>query len=248
MNKNMDEVEKFKLEVLENIKNNENDASFKKLALEFVVQSELKRYVRNFSWLGRPIMQMPQDIVGFQEIIWQVKPDLIIETGIAHGGSLIFSASMLELIGGDGKVLGIDIDIRHHNRTEIESHPMYKRIEMIEGSSVSEETANLVRSVAANYTNILVILDSNHTHEHVKKELEFYSPLISVGSYLIVSDTFVEDMPRGSFPDRPWEVGDNPKTAVKEFLLENDNFEVDKIIENKLLITSNPNGFLRRIK
>lgn len=244
----MDEVEKFKLEVLENIRNNENDASFKKLALEWVVQSELKRYVRNFSWLGRPILQMPQDIVGFQEIIWQVKPDLIIETGIAHGGSLIFSASMLELIGGDGKVLGIDIDIRHHNRTEIESHPMYKRIEMIEGSSVSEETANLVRSVAANYTNILVILDSNHTHEHVKKELELYSPLISVGSYLIVSDTFVEDMPRGSFPDRPWEVGDNPKTAVKEFLLENDNFEVDKIIENKLLITSNPNGFLRRIK
>lgn len=244
----MDEIEKFKLEVLKNIKNNENDESFKNLALEWVVQSELKRYVRNFSWLGRPIMQMPQDIIGFQEIIWQVKPDLIIETGIAHGGSLIFSASMLELIGGDGKVLGIDIDIRQHNRREIENHRMFKRIEMIEGSSVSEETAELVRAVAANYKNILIILDSNHTHEHVKKELELYSPLVSVGSYLIVSDTFVEDMPRGSFPDRPWEVGDNPKTAVKEFLLENDSFEIDKIIENKLLITSNPDGFLKRIK
>lgn len=246
--KNMNEIEKFELEVFERVNSYENDDIFKKLALQWVEQCELKGYVRNFKWLGRPIIQMPQDIIGLQEIIWEVKPDLIIETGIAHGGSLIFSASILEIIGNVGKVLGIDIDIRKHNRIEIENHPMCKRIEMIEGSSISEETARKVRDIASKYSNIMVILDSNHTHEHVKKELEIYSPLVNIGSYLVVCDTFVEDIPPGSFPNRPWEVGDNPKTAVKEFLQSNDSFEVDKFIENKLLITSNYNGFLKRCK
>ncbi len=244
----MNEIEKFKKEVLERIATYETDAVLKELATEWMRQSVLKKYVYNFKWLGRPIIQMPQDIIGLQEIIWEVKPDLIIETGIAHGGSLIFSASMLELIGGGGKVLGIDIDIRQHNRVEIEQHPLAKRIEMMQGSSVSEETAQNVYELAADYSNIMVILDSNHTHEHVKQELEIYSPLVSVGSYVVVFDTLVEDMPRNSFPDRPWNVGDNPKTAVFEFLKENDNFEIDKNVENKLLMTSAPSGYLKRIK
>jgi cephalosporin hydroxylase len=243
----MDEIEKFKKEVMERIAGYETDAVFKELATEWMRQSVLKQYVYNFKWLGRPIIQMPQDIIGLQEIIWEVKPDLIIETGIAHGGSLIFSASILALLGGNGKVLGIDIDIRPHNREEIEQHPLAKRIEMIEGSSVSEETAQMVYEIAADYSNLMVILDSNHTHEHVKKELELYSSLVSVGSYLVVFDTFVEDMPQDSFPDRPWTVGDNPKTAVFEFLAENDNFEIDKNVENKLLMTSAPSGYLKRI-
>lgn len=244
----MNEIEKFKQEVLERIESYGADEEFKKLALEWTKQSLLKKYVYNFTWLDRPIIQAPQDIVAMQELIWQVKPDLIIETGVAHGGSIIFSASMLEIIGGKGKVVGIDIDIRQHNRAEIENHPMFKRIELIEGSSISEETAEKVREIAADYSNIMVVLDSNHTHEHVKKELELYSPLVSKDSYLVVFDTFVEDMPENFFSDRPWDVGDNPKTAVFEFLKETDNFEIDTIIENKLLVTSAPSGFLKRVK
>jgi len=243
----MDEIEKFKQEVRSRIAAYESDAVFKELATEWMRQSVLKKYVYNFKWLGRPIIQMPQDIIALQEIIWEVKPDLIIETGIAHGGSLIFSASMLELLGGKGKVLGIDIDIRRHNREEIEQHPLAKRIEMIEGSSVSEKTAQMVYEFAADYKYIMVILDSNHTHAHVKAELEIYASLVSVGSYLVVFDTFIEDMPRNLYPDRPWNVGDNPKTAVFEFLGENDNFEIDKKVENKLLMTSAPSGYLKRI-
>ena len=243
----MDEIEKFKNEVRERIAGYETDTIFKELAIEWMRQSVLKKYVYNFTWLGRPIIQMPQDIIGLQEIIWQVKPDLIIETGIAHGGSLIFSASMLELIGAGGKVLGIDIDIRQHNRQEIEQHSLFKRIELIQASSISDETAQAVYKITADYSNIMVILDSNHTHAHVKKELELYSPLVGIGSYLVVLDTFIEDLPPDLFPNRPWNVGNNSKTAVLEFLEENDNFEIDKNIENKLLVTSAPSGFLKRI-
>ena len=243
----MDEIEKFKNEVRERIAGYETDTIFKELAIEWMRQSVLKKYVYNFTWLGRPIIQMPQDIIGLQEIIWQVKPDLIIETGIAHGGSLIFSASMLELIGAGGKVLGIDIDIRQHNRQEIEQHSLFKRIELIQASSISDETAQAVYKITADYEHIMVILDSNHTHAHVKKELELYSPLVGIGSYLVVLDTFIEDLPPDLFPNRPWNVGNNSKTAVLEFLEENDNFEIDKNIENKLLVTSAPSGFLKRI-
>ena len=244
----MDEIEKFKEEVKERIAANESDAELKELATEWMRQSVLKKYVYNFRWLGRPIIQMPQDIIALQEIIWEVKPDLIIETGIAHGGSLIFSASMLALLGGEGRVLGIDIDIRRHNRQEIERHPLAERIEMFEGASTSAETSRKVHQFAVNYSNIMVILDSNHTHAHVKAELEIYAPLVSVGSYLVVFDTFIENMPRDLYPDRPWNVGDNPKTAVGEFIRENSDFELDKSFENKLVLTSAPGGYLKRIK
>lgn len=182
-----------------------------------------------------------------QEIIWQVKPDLIIETGIAHGGSP-FYASMLELLGGDWQVLGINIDIREHNRKAIEAHPMFRRISMIEGSSIDEEIAKQVYDFAKDRTQILVLLDSMHTHDHVLKELQLYSPLVTKDSYLVVFDTIIEDMPKDFFPDRPWGKGNNPKTAVWEFLKTNDHFEIDKEMENKLLITVAPDGYLKCIK
>lgn len=206
------------------------------------------KYSYNFSWLGRPIIQYPQDIMAMQELIWQVKPDLIIETGIAHGGSLIFYASMLELLGGDGRVIGIDLDIREHNRVEIEKHPMFKRITMFEGSSTDNGIVERVKDLAKDKKSVMVVLDSNHTHEHVLEELKIYSPFVTVGSYCVVFDTIVEDLPDDFFSDRPWGKGDNPKTAVHEFLKENDSFEIDYIIENKLLITVAPDGYLKRIK
>lgn len=221
------------------------------------------QYAYNFSWLGRPIIQLPQDMVAMQEIIWQVKPDLVIETGIAHGGSLIMSASMLALLDyceaverglaldprkSRRRVLGIDIEVRPHNRAAIEAHPMTHLIEMIEGSSVAPDVVEQVKVVAKDYEKILVFLDSNHTHEHVLAELEDYAPLTSVGSYCVVWDTGIEDLPVGFCADRPWGKGDNPKTAVWEFLKTNDCFEIDKEIEYKLLITAAPDGFLKCVK
>lgn len=223
------------------------------LGLEFINRTSDTKYTYNFSWLGRPIIQFPQDMIALQEIIWEVKPDMIIETGIAHGGSLIFSASMLTLLEAcgeieNGKVLGIDIDIREHNRKAIEAHPMNRKITMFEGSSINEEMIKKVHEFAKSGKKILVCLDSNHTHEHVLSELKAYAPLVSIGSYCCVFDTIIEDMPKGSFLDRPWDKGNNPKTAVWEYLKENDNFIIDKDIENKLLITVAPDGYLKRIK
>jgi cephalosporin hydroxylase len=232
-------------------------------ASQFMRESFLPKYSYNFSWLGRPIIQYPQDIVAMQELIWQIKPDLIIETGIAHGGSLIFYASMLALLdmceaietgaaldpkNSKRKVLGIDIEIRPHNRAAIEAHPMASRIQMIEGSSIAPEIIEQVKEVARGYQRVLVCLDSNHTHDHVLAELEAYAPLVSVGSYCVVFDTLIEDMPKEMFPDRPWGPGNNPKTAVWEYLKTHPEFEIDKSIQHKLLITVAPDGYLKRIE
>lgn len=241
-------ISEFLQEKAENIKRLGENQKLKDLGLSFLNESGLNKYSYNFTWLGVPIIQFPQDIHALQEIIWWVKPDLIIETGVAHGGSLILSASILELIGGDGTVLGIDIDIRPHNREVIENHQLFKRIELIEGSSITEETVEKVRETARDKKNTLVILDSNHTHEHVLEELRLYSPLVAKDSYCIVFDTVIEDMPEDSFPDRPWGKGNNAKTAVWEFLKGNENFIVDKEIEDKLLITVAPDGYLKRVK
>lgn len=237
----------FKEEKRQNIEALGKDDRLQALGLNFLVETAPSKYSYNFTWLGIPIIQFPQDMVALQEIIWEVKPDLIIETGIAHGGSLIFSASMLELIGGPGTVVGIDIDIRSHNRAAIEAHPMFKRIELIEGSSIAEDVVEQVRAHASGKERVLVILDSNHTHSHVASELQHYSPLVTVGSYCLVFDTVIEDMREDSFSDRPWGKGDNPKTAVWEFLKDNDSFVVDRQIEDKLLITVAPNGYLKRV-
>lgn len=218
-------------------------------ARDFNVESNKARYSYNFTWMGRPIIAYPTDMVAMQEIIWDIKPDLIIEAGIAHGGSIVYYASLLELIGGDGMVLGIDIDIRKHNRVLIEAHPMYKRIQMIEASSVEESTADQVAKIAEGKKKVLVCLDSNHTHEHVLRELELYAPLVSVGSYCVVFDTIVEEMPPDYLPGgRPWNPGNNPKTAVQEFLKTNDHFVVDNRIDQKILISVVPGGYLKRVK
>ena len=217
-------------------------------AKQFNNASNSAQYSYNFSWMGRPIIQYPQDMIAMQEIIWDIKPDLIIETGIAHGGSLIYYASLLELVGA-GEVLGIDIDIREHNRKEIEKHQMFKRIKMISGSSINKDTIEKVKAHAEGKKKILVILDSNHTHDHVLKELELYSPFVSLSSYIVVFDTIVEDLPEGYFSQqRPWGIGNNPKTAVSEFLQKNNQFIIDESIDNKLLISVGPSGYLKRIK
>lgn len=224
-----------------------SDEEFRALSNAWRVMALQKKYMNNFSWLGRPLIQLPMDAMAMQEIIWAVKPDLIIETGVAHGGSLMLSASMLELLG-HGEVVGVDIEIRPHNRQAIESHPLAKRISLIEGSSVDPDIVDQVRSVAAGKEKVLVCLDSNHTHEHVLAELCAYGDLVSVGSYCVVFDTFVEDMPQDYvWTERSWGKGNNPKTAVWEWLKSHPQFKIDKSIEDRLLITSAPDGFLLRV-
>ena len=254
---------KFQEEVAENIKGLGNDRNFQELSRQWLQDSGSHKYSYNFTWLGRPAIQLPNDPWALQELIWEIRPDLIIETGIAHGGSLIFSASMLALLDlceaieekktldpcvSKRKVLGIDIDIRAHNREAIEAHALSSRIEMIQGSSIAQEIVEQVHAKAAKYSKILVCLDSNHTHDHVLEELKAYAPLVSKGSYCIVFDTIVEDMPAEMFPDRPWGPGNSPKTAVWEYLKSHPEFEIDKSIDNKLLISVAPDGFLKRGK
>lgn len=244
----MNPIEQFNKEVKERISSYENETELKQISHQWIEKSMKKNYVYNFSWMGRPIIQYPEDIMALQEIIMDIKPDVIIETGIAHGGSIIFSSSMLELLGGDRIVIAIDIDIRVHNRAAIEAHPMSKRITMLEGSSIDENIVAKVKELCKNYKKIMVCLDSNHTHEHVLNELKLYAPLVSKDSYLVVLDTFVEDMPKNFFSDRPWDVGNNPKTAVWEFLKSNDQFEIDQSLNNKLMISVAPDGYLKRTK
>ena len=259
----MSEYEKFKAECKLEVDALGINQPVQKLTNDWMTAVNLLKYSYHYEWQGRPVIQYPQDIVAMQELVWSVKPDLIIETGIAHGGSLIFSASMLALLdmceaieanqsidpkASKRKVLGIDIDIRSHNRAAIEAHPMASRIHMIQGSSVAPDVVLQVKDFAAGYSRVLVILDSNHTHEHVLAELDAYALLTSVGSYCVVFDTVVEDMPKEMFPDRPWGPGDNPKTAVWKYLETHKEFEIDKSIQNKLLISVAPDGYLKRVR
>lgn len=257
----MDPIKDFEIERTKRLEQFGNDITLKQSSRDWIEQSMRKSYVYNFSWMDRPIIQFPQDMVAMQELVWQVKPDLIIETGIAHGGSLVMNASYLALLdycdciesgktldpkNPNRRVLGLDIDIREHNRKAIEAHPMSNRIDMIQGSSIDKAVIEKVIAYSKNFEKIMVCLDSNHTHAHVLAELEAYAPLTSVGSYCVVFDTFVEDVPKDVFTNRPWEPGNNPKTAVWEFLAKNPQFEIDKSIENKLQITVAPDGYLKR--
>jgi cephalosporin hydroxylase len=206
------------------------------------------RYSYNFSWMGRPIIQYPQDMVAMQEILWRTRPEVLVETGVAHGGSLVYYASLMELAGGPGRVIGVDIEIRPHNRAAIEAHPMAKRIALVEGSSVAPEVVARVRELAAGARGVMVVLDSNHSHAHVLAELRAYAPLVTRGHYLVVFDTVVEDMDPALVQGRPWSRGDNAKTAVHEFMKSDDRFEYDRETEGKLLLTVAPDGYLRRVK
>ena len=252
----------FRDEVNFRLQKNGEDIALQQAGRDFTRSTLRPNYSYNFFWLGRPIIQYPQDMVALQELIWKIKPDLIIETGIAHGGSLILNASMLSLLDYSDavergtvldpkspirRVLGLDIDIRAHNRAAIEAHPMANRIDMIEGSSIDPAVIAQVRDIACGYDRVLVCLDSNHTHEHVLAELEAYAPLVTTGSYCVVFDTLIEDMPADMFPDRPWGPDDNPKTAVREYLKTHPEFDVDKQMDHKLLISVAPDGYLKRV-
>ncbi len=238
----------FDDECRENARRMARDPALQSLTQAWIKATHAYKYTYNYRWLGRPIIQLPPDIVLLQEIIWDVKPDFIVETGIAHGGSVVFHASVLELLGRNGIVVGIDVDIRSDNRRALLEHPLAHRIHLVEGSSIDESTVRKVRDLVQSRARGMVILDSNHTHHHVLQELQLYSPMVPRESYLVVLDTIIEDFPPGSFPDRPWDRGNNPKTAVWEFLRGSDRFVIDKDRENKLLITVAPDGYLRCIK
>lgn len=258
----MDPIKEFEQERQEIIRELGKDQDIAAASNEWMRLVNAKKYSYTFTSLGRPIIQYPQDMVAMQELIWQIKPDLIIETGIAHGGSLIMSASALAMLDmcdaieagknldpskSERKVLGVDIDIRAHNKAAIEAHPMASRIEMIQGSSIDSEIIEKVKMIAGRYKRVLVCLDSNHTHEHVLAELEAYAPLVSKDSYCVVFDTVIEDLPADMFGDRPWAPGDNPKTALHGYLKSHPEFEIDKSIDHKLLVSVAPDGFLKRI-
>jgi cephalosporin hydroxylase len=255
--------EDFQKEVEANIESLSHDLDLQDLSKVWIEKITPHKWAYNFTWLGRPAIQFPNDAWAVQELIWLIKPDLIIETGIAHGGSLIYSASMLALLDlcelnqendhysiskSKRKVLGIDIDIRNHNRIAIENHPLSKLIQMIEGSSIDPKVINSVKEISKSYSKIMVLLDSSHTCEHVFQELIAYAPLVTPNSYCIVFDTLVDDMPDYLSENRPWGPGNSPKTAVREFLKINSEFEIDQNIHNKLQITVAPEGYLKCIK
>ena len=268
-----DPIAAFERECTERIRRNGIDALLRTTADEFVRTSIAARYSYNFRWLGRPIIQYPQDMVGIQELIWALRPDLIVETGIAHGGSLVLSASMLALLdycdasasgtilnvrASTRRVIGVDIEIRPHNRLALENHPLRHKIELIEGSSVAQDVIAEVHRRAAGHEHVMVLLDSNHTHDHVLAELLAYAPLVTVGSYCVVFDTVIEHLPKETYPDRPWGPGNNPHTAVQEFLAQASAgrvrdacenvlaFTVDTDIDSKLQISVASRGYLRR--
>ena len=223
------------------------DEPLKRKALEVVAESDRHNWSYQWSWMGVPIIQMPPDVIATQEVIWETRPQVVIETGIARGGSLILHASVLEVLG-EGRVIGIDIDIRDHNRQSIESHPLAKRITMFEGSSIDPDLLARVKAEVADAERVMVILDSNHTHQHVLDELRLYAPLVTDGQFLIVADTVVEDIPAQEHRPRPWGPGNNPGTACTQFLEETDRFVRDPFVNDKLLITSSPGGYLRCVK
>lgn len=258
-----DPVKKFEIERAERIRSARIDQRFRGVSGAWLHEAFTKKYMYNFNVMGQPIIQLPTDIVAMNELVWNVKPDLIIETGIAHGGSLIMSASLLAMLdmcdattSGEmldpskpkRKVVGVDIDIRAHNRAAIEAHPMSNRITMIQGSSVDPTIVDQVKAEVAGAKTVLVCLDSNHTHEHVLSELKQYAPLVSVGSYCIVFDTVIENLPKDIFPDRPWGPGDNAMTAVDAYLEDQTAFEIDDLMDAKLQISAAPRGYLKRVR
>jgi cephalosporin hydroxylase len=223
------------------------DESLAAKALDLNAAADRHDWSYQWSWLGLPVIQMPPDIVALQEVIWETRPQLVIETGIARGGSLVLYASILELLG-DGEVLGIDVDVRAHNREAIEAHPLAKRISMIEGSSLDDDVVAQARAAAADVERVMVVLDSNHTHAHVLEELRAYGPLVTAGQFLVVADTFVEEIPAQEHRPREWGPGDNPATALRAWLDEVDGFEPDPFVNAKLLLTASPGGYLRRMR
>ena len=262
MNIEFNPIKAFDAECKNEILQQGSDIKLSQISKKWLAQSSIHKYSYHFSWMGRPIIQLPQDIMALQEIIWSTKPDIIIETGIAHGGSLCFNASMLSLLDLADlkklpkqsstpkitrKVIGVDIDIREHNKNAVTSHPMADKIIMIEGSSIEKSIFEKIKKLIPSHSKVLVILDSNHTEDHVLEELRLYKELVTVDSYCIVCDTIVAQMADEFYKNRPWGINNNPKGAVDKFLKESPNFIVDDEIDNKLLVSMSPKGYLKRI-
>lgn len=258
-----DELKKFAAEREEQIASYARNDGFQRRSLDWLLEAMSERYVYNFDWLGRPIIQYPQDIVAMQEIVWATRPDVIVETGIAHGGSLALSASLLTLLdvaqaaengtvfnprAPQRKVIGVDIDIRAHNRALLEAHPLSHAMHLIEGSSIEAATIDAVKAAIPDGARVMVCLDSSHTHDHVLAELQLYAPLVSAGLYCVVFDTFIEDAPQGFIKDRPWDKGNNPATAIDAWLPTAPEFARDEALETKLMVTGARGGFLNRSK
>lgn len=240
-----DPITAFQAEVENNIEALQADEAIQETSSRWLRQTHDLRYEYNFTWLGRPVLQLPQDILALQEIVWRVQPDLIIETGVAHGGSVVFFASLLEMLGGDGEVLGIDLEVREHNRREIRNHPLSRRIRLLEGSSTDAAVVAQAAEFVSRHQRVLVVLDSDHTEAHVLEELRNYAPFVTAGSYLVVCDTSIETLDADAFPDRDWGPGNSPGSAVSRFLTETDRFEVDTRIDAKLLLSNSPGGYLK---
>jgi cephalosporin hydroxylase len=244
----MSDIEDFDRECKANAARMAADPELQATSAAWIAQSAPFKYTYNFRWLGLPVIQFPQDLLALQEIVWAVKPEVVVETGIARGGSLVFYASLLKLLGGERRVIGIELDLRPHNRAALEAHPMFPGISLVDGSSIDPDVVGRVAATIAGRGPVMVALDSNHTHEHVLAELHAYAPLVTPGSYLVVLDTVIEQMPDGAFSDRPWSRGNNPWTAVHEFLAGTDRFVVDTDLENRLLISVAPRGYLKCVK
>lgn len=242
-------IKEFDIKVKKNLNKMNRDKKLFKKSLNWMIHADKYKYTYNFQWAGIPVIKFPNDLVALQEIISKVKPDVIIETGVAHGGSVVFSASMLQLYSSKSSfVVGIDIDIRKHNLTRLKKNKFYNRLKLIEGSSTAPDVIHKVKKLIKGKKKIMVFLDSNHTYQHVKDEINIYKDLVTKNSYLVVEDTFSEYFPKGYYSNRPWDVGNNPMIALKEFLQQNKNFVVDREICSKLQITETFDGYLKKIK
>lgn len=237
----------FEIENRQQASAQHDDCDLQRKALDLLIQSDKYGYTYHWTWLGLPIIQLPPDINATQEIIWQNKPDVIIETGIAWGGSVVMYASIQQLVG-KGKTIAVDRVLPQKNIDAIMGYPFSDRIHLLHGSSTDPEIIEAISAMIEPDDSVMVLLDSNHTHDHVLAELRLYGPLVSPGQYLIVSDTIIEDIPVQEHRARPWGPGNNPKTALQEYLRESDRFEEDTYINEKLLTTFTPNGYMKCIK
>lgn len=238
----------FSEELSAHAKKMREDEVLRRDALDVLARADRYKWIHQTTWFGEPILNIPHDLFALQEIIYRTRPDFIIEIGVAWGGSLLYYSTLMEALGGK-KIIGVDIYIPDDLRERIGSYGrLSERIELVAGSSVERGTVEIIRNIIGESKKVLVILDSHHTHDHVLKELNIYSEFISCGNYLICADTVVEDLPVQTHRKREWGPGNSPKTALNDFLALNSRFEIDYELENKLLFSCNPGGYIRAVR
>lgn len=203
-----------------------SDEAFKVISDMYLKVGWVQKYTYTFSWMGRPVIQLPDDMIRLQEVIYDVKPDVIVETGVAHGGSLIYYASLCKAMG-KGRIIGIDIEIREHNRKAIEAHEMFPLIELFEGSSTDDNIVKAVKKSVGNAKTVLVVLDSNHTYDHVMDELNAYHELVTPGSYIVSTDGVMRDVVGAPRTESDWATN-NPANAAEDFVQEHNHFEIQQ--------------------